>query len=282
MSFIDQEYTETRIGAYLREIKNSPEIPISVTPNDFYKRMVSLPMRAVHWDINPPRNAFRIPRNLNVGVIPDMTGIPIRDHQIRDVFITPAQEMLLLAFEAKPRPLSFAMTGYSLVDFMAYIYQDVYCKENEISLREVENDFGTWRNAIVEWLRSDENAHISKNNAMRHIRKRFALVFDARYQSVAQWQKKPANAASMMNLFAKLLESDHDVGYTNGAVRDFRLVRQDFNLLAEHCFLLRNKNDPIQMEQFSRAICPSKVQGAFSEYRLIRKTGRKNKTNIKF
>jgi len=277
MNLHHSEYTETRIGAYLREIKNNSnnsELNAPVKVGDFYKRMMRLTERAINWGIKPPENAFRVPTYLDINKLPALVGkININD---RNALASQILEMLLLTFEAKPRPISFAITGYSPIDFMAYIYQDVYCKEKEIPLKTVENDFTTHLSDIIDWLRSQDNTRSkSENNAVRHIRYRCSMLFDVNYSTIRSWQNKPEGSIALTNLVSKLLECDQDSGYANGSLRNFRLVRQDFNLLGEYCFLLRKHGNPEEMEKFKKIICPSKVTVAFSLIKITKGTGRK-------
>jgi len=264
----------THISTYLRSIQAMPERACTVRVNDFYHRLRNLPTHAARWEGKAAQNAFKLPPDLHMSVIPLLTG-NMKPDKINKDFVTPLYEMLLLAFEAKPRPISFAMAGYSPVDFMAYIYQDVYSREKDIPLDDIESNFGKWRNPIVDWLRSPRDESI-ENNATRHVRWRFALLFDRGYSQIAARQNRAEGNTALTNLISKLFESDQETGYANGSLRDFRLVRQDFNLLAERCFLLRHRDDPVKMERFARVICPAKVNGPFSEHNIAFKRGPKS------
>jgi len=107
-----------------------------------------------------------------------------------------------------------------------------------------------------------------------------ALLLGVPYSTVVGMQHRTVGAIALSTLIGKFLESDQDADYTNGSLRDFRLVRQDFNLLGELCFLSRHRDDPDKMDRISRVICPAKVVGSFSEHAIFpkgAKRGRKRK-----
>jgi len=292
-----QARVQTRISQHLQAIKDGAGAYEPVTPAAFKERWLTMPEHIRLWDEQPPENAFALPAWLERSLMEEYTG------KIKSE-ITLVQEMLLLAFEATPRPVSFGMTGYGPLHFIAYIYQDVFYEENgiaeiisrdeaiqkKIGFKKTSGDlksnlyegmyFRHFYMKIFDWLRYTEK-HRTKNCAISHIEARLHLLTGRSKQNVESFHRPLAQIPAETALFHKLMERDDETGYTKGSLRDYRLVRQDFNLLGEYCFYSRHKNSSDQdpMWRLERVCCPSIVNrlGGFSNHIIKKKAGRKPK-----
>jgi len=238
--------SSTRISDYL---KTHPlgERPLNVA--EFDERMMNLAVRAKKWMDTPPDNNFSNPKILSLDFVTDIAGNRKND-------VTLVQEMLLLAMEAKPRPISFAIQGYMFNDFISYIYQDIYYEEKGINAELAMANFNKYRRDIGAWLRGEIRQDYKKCNKWK-IRKGIQLLFDKNHivHAHLMFQGKSISR-SILSLMYKLMESDEDEGYTNGSIRDFRLIRQDLNLLGNYCFVRRYGNDSKRMRTFREVIGP--------------------------
>jgi len=238
--------TSTRISDYLKT-RPLDEKPPSVA--EFDERMMNLAVLAKKWTGTSPDNNFSNPKILSLDFVTGIAGN-------RKNGVTLVQEMLLLAMEAKPRPVSFAIQGYMFNDFISYIYQDIYYKERGINTKLAIENFDKYRRDIGAWLRGEIRQEYKRCNKWK-IRKGIQLLFDKNHivHAHLMFQGKSISR-SILTLMYKLMESDEDDGYTNGSIRDFRLIRQDLNLLGNYCFVRRYGNDSKRMRTFREVIPP--------------------------
>lgn len=169
------------------------------------------------------------------------------------------EHMALIAFEAKPRPLSFAISRYNVVDFIAYIYQDV--AQHFIDSEVVQSEEFTLEKsmAIKNWLLAPVPR--KQNTPQRHIRRRLMVAFNRTGHQITSLLNGRGVAPELRLLIHKLLERDDDVGYTRGAIRDFESVRYDLNVLTRHVALgyYLEQEDTNAINAYFRIPCPSEV-----------------------
>jgi len=181
-------------------------------------------------------------------------------------------EMLLLAFEATPRPVSYAMSGYMPGDWLAYMYQDVALNalvhENP-ALRKRDFDAGTCY-LVREWLGNNRNL-LRKDSAkvsagQRHTLQRLEVIMGRSIGVVRNIFEDRNLRPEMVLLARKLLEMEDGDGYLSGAVRPFEEVRADWNALAEYVMRRRMVGDEKWQTRFLRTCCPSVVLEAGSSF----------------
>lgn len=141
-------------------------------------------------------------------------------------------QMLLLLYEAKPRMASLSNLGWSQRDFVLWIYQDIF-KRFHLESEE----------AILNLLMQTKKP--SRDDKLSRLRIGIARRVTAalgRYPvSFHKWMVsgKPSTRTVAM-LFAKLLESDDEQGYTRTQEPDFKIVRADFYALANFLYQANN------------------------------------------
>src|SRR5690606_38512652 len=88
------------------------------------------------------------------------------------------REMLLLCYEAKPRYISFALSGYTASDFFAYIYQDIALRFMEdLTPAQKKLPFVQLVEEIKAWMRVPPPVSMV-NTPRRHIRRRIMATLD--------------------------------------------------------------------------------------------------------
>ena len=275
-----QANSNSLIAQLVERYKNDPEKCKPVTMREYMMRMSQIPRLAAN--INETKNAFVSPGDLSPMVLRIVTGfLNYRLHSASkpkelEKEISLRREMLLLAFEAKPRHISFAMNGYTASDFISYIYQDVAMTAMGVDPEEQEDRFVPMINDIKSWMRIPPPKGIT-NTARRHIRRRLMLLLDRSNHQAASLFEDREMPSEMVLMMQKLLERDDDQGYLNGELRDFRQVRDDFNILAEFCVRNRYTDKSAKSERvlmdLEKVICPSEV-GNFESYVIDLPRGR--------
>jgi len=183
------------------------------------------------------------------------------------------REMSLLTFEAKPRLISFCMQ-FTSSDFICYIYQDIILKsmvqEQVLPRSALKSSFEKNLGLMRRWMQKTPS-RTGVNSTRRHIRRRLMALLDRTNHQAAALFFDQETSSELFMLIQKLMERDDDVGYTQGMIRDFRDVRADFNLLAEHCRAIRiahqlsvTKEDDTLL---SRIVCPASVEN-IEEYQI--------------
>jgi hypothetical protein len=256
-------YAETR----------QPENPL--TMREYLSRMHKIPRAAFAWaDIN----AFATPEDMNVSALRLSTGmlssrfLSKASKALLDEPDSLSREMLLIAFEAKPRPISYSITGYRMSDFIAYIYQDVAMSAMNLSSSQRARPFKENVENIKSWFLLPPGKG-GPNSARRHVRRRLMALLDRTNHQAASLFEDREIPGELPHLIHKLMERDDDQGFMAGDLRDFRLVRQDFNLLAEYCMRSRYASDVVKIDALDRVICPSKIKD-FSAYVIDLPRGR--------
>lgn len=248
-----------------------------VTMRDYMVRMGQLTRWAAK-SMDP--SGFAYPVDLNQSEMRLISGLYSSRLKTRgarnelDEPVSLVREMLLLCYEAKPRPISLAMTGYVASDLVAYIYQDVAAQE--IPDFDPGAPIAERIDQIKMWLRVTP-PRTAVNNASRHIRRRLMVMLDRSNHQAASLIEDREMPTEVRHLVQKLLERDDDQGYTNGRLRDFHLVREDLNALAEHCLNLRFDPDSRQIEDLNMVCCPGDVvtQGLeFEKVSIQRRRGK--------
>lgn len=266
---------QTKIATLLKQYRADATKMAPVTMRDYMIRMQELPRLAAG---HAPSNGFARPADLAPMHLRLVTGFFSSRFQMKsleeqiDDRVTLGREMLLLTYEAKPRPISFAMTGYTASDFIAYIYQDVALRSMGRNADVTHEEFVAQIDDIKSWLRLPPPSRID-NSPRRHIRRRLMLLLDRTNNQAASLLEDREMPNELVLLAQKLLECDDDEGYTQGRLRDFREVREDFNVLAEHCVRLRHPDDSKLLSSFDRVICPSLVDD-FASYQIDLPRGR--------
>ncbi|MDF8363289.1 MULTISPECIES: hypothetical protein [Achromobacter] len=270
----------SRIAQLLDLYEAQPNRRRVVTLREYLLRMQQVPRLSTQHEAE---NAFRSPGDMSVAMVRLLTSMmSSRFHTDKtqadmDKPVSPVRQMLLLAFEAKPRPISFAITGYTSSDFIAYIYQDVVENAMRLAGRHLSKSRGDRIDDIKGWLR-EGTPKVGTNSASRHIRRRMMVLLSRTNHQVASLLDDREMPSELVFLIHKLLERDDDVGFTQGALRSFKDVREDFNRLAE--FVVRinaeyadaqpdkpneppNPRDQVEKkgDLLKRVICPAKVPG---------------------
>lgn len=133
-------------------------------------------------------------------------------------------QMLLYLYEAKPRMVSLANLGWTQAHFVIWLYQDVV-KRYEI---------GSYEQSRL-WLMRAQKPH--REDILGRIRIGIARRYTAAFNQQASGfykrisQNKAATHTNSL-LFAKLLESDAEAGYTRALEPNYLNVRDDFYALA--------------------------------------------------
>lgn len=267
---------KTLVTKLLEAYKANPEICHPVTMGEYMYRMQMVPRLASKFAES--ELGFTEASDLPPMVLRLVTGfMNYRYHSISkpeemEKEVSLPREMLLLAYEAKPRHISFAMNGYTASDFIAYIYQDVARRSMGLEEDETKLPFQKIVNDIKDWLRIPPESG-TQNSARRHIRRRLMLLLDRSNHQAASLFEDREMPSDLVALMQKLLERDDDVGYTQGELRPFREVRHDFNILAEHCLRLRKAHDDMLEQRLNKVICPSLVDD-FATYEIDFPRGR--------
>lgn len=265
-----------------RAYQDKEHLADPVTLRGFKGRMQRLPRLTV--SLGDESVGFRFPSyltdstvHLHAGILSSRYATKEGKEELnRSVAMT--REMLLYCFEAKPRPISFGITGYSSSDFISYVYQDVAYKamdkEDQESIDQMELpeqvDF------IAEWMRAPiSNYH---NSARRHIRRRLRVLLDRKVAQIGAMQFDREVRTDLLHLFFKLMECDDDVGFTAGQLREHASIRDDLNILGMFCTYIHFKNDEARLREFLRVRCPTLVSDFENEViDLPRYTKRKKK-----
>lgn len=270
------------IAQLLDQYETQPNRRRVVTLREYLLRMQQVPRMSTQHEAE---NGFRSPGDMSVAMVRLLTSMmSSRFHTEKtqndmDKPVSPVLQMLLLAFEAKPRPISFAITGYTSSDFIAYIYQDLAEHAMRLAGRHLPKPFGDRIDDIKAWMREGA-PKVGTNSASRHIRRRLMVLLSRTNHQVASLLDDREMPSELVFLIHKLLERDDDVGFTQGALRPFKDVREDFNRLAE--FVVRinaeyadalpdstepdeppNPRDQVEKKRdlLKRVICPAKVPG---------------------
>lgn len=271
---------KSRIAQLLDLYEGQPNRRRVVTLREYLLRMQQVPRMSTQLEAE---NGFRSPGDMSVAMVRLLTSMmSSRFHTEKtqndmDKPVSPVRQMLLLAFEAKPRPISFAITGYTSSDFIAYIYQDLAEHAMRLAGRRLPKPFGERIDDIKAWMREGA-PKVGTNSASRHIRRRLMVLLSRTNHQVASLLDDREMPSELVFLIHKLLERDDDVGFTQGALRPFKDVREDFNRLAE--FVVRinaeyadaqpdepneppNPRDQVEKkgDLLKRVICPAKVPG---------------------
>lgn len=183
------------------------------------------------------------------------------------------KEIILLCYEAKPRPISFALNAYGLNDFIAYIYQDIAMNDMDDLPEGATLTDPEVLAKVKLWLQQRPDRDTT-NSPIKHIRRRLTASFIRSPNQLNRFLFTNDSGGEVSEMACKLLERDDDQGYTRGDLRDFPDVRDDFNVLVE--FVLRNRYaaDSPEIEEIERVCCPSLVTVPFHEYRIERMRGR--------
>ena len=296
----------SRIETLVAYYQTNPEMRRPVSWNEYLLRMEKISRLALQGGVFESEgevNNFSRERDVSPTLLRMITGM-ISSRMQRGSFkkemhlpVPVVREMTLIAFEAKPRLVSLAM-GFTSSDFICYTYQDVIKEamvlEGAISASASTKSFTEMLPDMKRWMRQAP-ARKGLNSARRHIRRRIMALLDRTNHQVAALFSDKEMSSDLECLIQKLMERDDDVGYTQGMIRDFEAVRNDFNVLAEHCRSIRishnlglTSNDDTLL---SRIVCPASVVD-LTEYQLdlprgpssgtaLKKAAAKNKTLAK-
>lgn len=253
----------TAISTHLNELLISGGLKNIVKQSDYINRTRALPLLAERKALSTNTGGFASPTDLTtldlrgLGLVPH--GFSLRDRKALSETISPIYHMVLIAYEATPRPVGFAMNGYSASDFLAYIYQDVAACF--IHTPEVQSEVFTREkaNQIKMWL--SEKVPRKQNSPQRHIRRRLMIMLNRTNQQINSLFIDREISTEMMVLFRKLMERDDNIGYMEGQLRNYRAVRSDFNSLAETLTLPHyvRENDFDAADAFRRIDCPATI-----------------------
>ena len=233
----------------------------SITYEQYAERARKLSERSV--TLHEEKSSFPLPDMLN-GT--DLRSLNLVNHSFspRDVKglrerVSMLEHMALISFEAKPRPLSFAINRYSVADFIAYVYQDVAQRYIDDEIMQDENFTLEKSNLIKNWLLAPVPR--KQNTPQRHIRRRLMIAFDRTGHQITSILNGRSIAPELRLLVHKLLERDDDVGYTRGAIRDFEHVRHDLNIFIKHIALGHyfEQGNIDAINAYFRIPCPSQV-----------------------
>lgn len=175
------------------------------------------------------------------------------------------EEMLLLAFEATPRPVSFAMSGYLPGAWLAYMYQDVALAVLDgLSLDDNGRFDDSMSARICEWLQDNRNLKLRHNAesdpTRRHLLQRLSILMERQVTGVRLLFRDQALRPELTVLGRKLLEvEDDEAGFLRGEIRPFEEVRADWNALAEYVMRKRHSKDDAWISRFVRVPCPGRV-----------------------
>lgn len=265
-----QSNKQTLVQNYINSLQ-SDNPPIqhkgSISMHEYRVRTQQLPYLA--HEFNAPKNGFTIPGEFSDSQYRLASGLFSSRYrrsdfrQEMDKEVPAMREMLMLGYEALPRPISYAMHGYKPSDFIAYIYQDTLMADLDMrGANFIEN-----LDVIKEHLRSSVAPR--GNNARRHIRRRLSILLDRTSYQISSLLNDREAPGELVMLMQKLLEREDGIGFTQGALRHFRDVRNDFNAIAEFVQHLRyvNNNQMNRLASLKLIICPSRVVD-FSKYKL--------------
>lgn len=264
----DSSSTPTALSHRLNALRRDNELNNPLTQNQYIVRARALPLLAEASKkglepIKQGQEGFATPSNLSsldlrgLGLVAH--GFSPRNAKILAKHVSPLQHMVLIAHEATPRPLGFAMNGYTPSDFIAYIYQDV--AERFINTHDIRNPRFTREkaNRIKMWLA--ESVPRKQHSPQRHIRRRLMSMLNRTNQQINSLLIDREVSPEMTLLFRKLMERDDNLGYMQGQLRDFNLVRDDFNLLAEtitfNHYIYTGEQE--RADAFMRVDCPSTI-----------------------
>lgn len=241
---------------------------LPITYETYIERSQALALSAFSRQ-EKPITGFTQPGDLPLSMLRYMEfiglSVSVRNKTLMAQHVSLEQHMLLLTYEAKPRPLSLASMGYTSSDFIAYIYQDVAARF--IRHKEMKSlEFTKEKAALIKaWLL--EKVPAKRGSPQRQIRRHLMTMFDRNNAQIIALFNNRGCTNDMQNLMRKLLERDDDKGYTYGEVRDFRDVRADLKLLAKQVTYsyYTNSGDSLKAEEFLRIRCPSLVNSFVAE-----------------
>lgn len=271
----------TALSERLNTLYANKQLDSPVTQSQFIARARALPLLAVERDKDESGEVgFAPPKNLStldlrgLGLVAH--GFSPRNKKILAEHISPLQHMVLIAHEATPRPLGFAMNGYSASDFIAYIYQDVAERFIHNPVMRSEEFTREKAKAIKMWL--GEKVPRKQHSPQRHIRRRLMALFGRSNQQINSLFIDRESPPEMILLFRKLMERDDNLGYIKGQLRNFELVRSDLNRLAQAVTLKHylNVGDIDRAEAFMRVDCPATISD-FSALQIDKPRTRKAK-----
>ena len=247
---------------------NDVAIP-SITYAECIQRARVLPLLAAQLNNDQRDKTLFRPADLTIlelrllGFVPH--GFSMRNRKVLQKNISLPQHMMLIAFEAKPRPLSFAMSGYSCSDFVAYIYQDVAARFIDSPIMATKEFTKEKAEEIKYWLQLDVPK--KRNSPQRHIKRRLMALLNRKSGQINNLYQDQEVPTDLLILFRKLLEVDEDVGYSYGELRDFSLVRQDFNALCHYVTYSHYEENKmiVNQEDYHRVKCPSVIIDFTSE-----------------
>lgn len=277
------EHSLTALTERINALNVGGDFDLLLTQNEFVYRARALPLLAAQRR-GGPDNGFALPMNLStldlraIGFVAH--GFSYSDKKNFSETVSLLQHMALLAYEAKPRPMSFSMNGYSASDFVAYIYQDVAARFIDIPLMHEPVFTREKANVIKSWL--SESVPRKQNTPQRHIRRRLMAVFNRTSQQINSLFIDREIPPEMLIIFRKLLERDDNSGYIEGSLRDFELVRHDINLLGEAVTLpyLIATDDIEQADAFRRVDCPATI-GDFGALQIDKPRSKKTKIKMR-
>lgn len=245
------------------------------TLREYLAKMQMIPRLSAR---EPAVNGFAQPVDLSASSLRLVTGLVTSRiqrpsfQQELDSPVSVIREMLLMAYEAKPRPISFALSGYTASDFIAYIYQDVLMNDMGMSPEDRKRPFSEIVDDLKEWMRIPPEPSTT-NTPRRHIRRRLMALLDRSNHQAASLFEDREMPVELVLLMQKLLERDDDQGYTRGDIKPFQEVRDDFNALGEFCIRLHYEEGSKQIESLEMVFCPASVSDV-SLYSIQKPRGR--------
>lgn len=270
------------VAKLLQQYRMDPDLSRPPTMREYMMRIHRLPrLTGAAYAENGFSDAGDL-SNTNTRLISGMLSAKMLRQSFKDELDKPVsiiREMQLICFEAKPRPISLALGGYTASDLIAYIYQDIARKHLDVGEDISRYHFADIVEDIKSWLRIPSSTS-SVNTPQRHIRRRLMVMLDRTTHQASALIQDREMPFETVSLVQKLLERDDDQGYTRGDLRDFESVRNDLNLLAEHCILGRFEPNSRQVQDFRMVCCPSLVVD-FAAYTVQRPRGRPRSLGVK-
>lgn len=245
----------------IETIKNDPSRNHVLTMRDYLARMQQIPRLAY---LRADEDAFAVPQDMNMSTLRLTTSMlssrfmNFDNRTLLDEPVSLMREMLLVTYEAKPRHISYGITGYTMSDFLAYIYQDVIMNGMGMSAARREQPFSKRIDDLKTWMLMPSGKS-AVNSPRRHIRRRLMCLLDRTNHQVAALFEDREIPNELSQLVFKLLERDDDEGYTQGRIRPYREVRADFNALTEFCIRKRFPEDYERIANLNRIVCPSVI-----------------------
>ena len=249
------------IAKTIKSLARKNERAQTMTMREYLAGMQQIPRLAY---ARPDATRFAMPQDMNMSTLRLASGmlssrfLNFDNRALFDESVSLMREMLLITYEAKPRPISYGITGYRMSDFIAYIYQDILMDDMKMSDHQRGRPFESRVEALKMWMMMPTGKS-AVNSARRHIRRRLMVLLDrTNHQAAALFEDREV-PSELIHLIHKLMERDDDLGYTEGRVRPYREVRADFNALAEFCVRNRFKHDSERLRTLDRLVCPSLI-----------------------